>query len=1416
MFDVFISYRRSDGMELALEIYNFLTAKGLRVFLDKEKMVDSQYFNEQIVDKLTEAPHYILLATSAVLPFKEKEKEDWVRDEVKLALELYEKEKGSRSFGVIVPDGSSFLFSGFPEEFENLGKPNQIQLKGVLPDQQEYQRILKSVIGVNRRNLWYAGHRWLENSREKGSRFSTLRLDERLMPTAQTEGKSQYEIPICVYQKTTDEDGREQTNCEQPIMDVIASTTGNLYLIGQGGIGKTASLIHIMTVAYDNKKYSNTAQIPLFIELSHAPDNYGKLYEAGHSSFIRRAVYQLLRTDRRAWYVTERMVEEIDDVFNADPAAAVEPVTDLFTAQTPAPEYLLLLDGLNEVSRKNIDEVGCSVIQMIIEEIRFLGQCRNVRIILTSRSDEETISRDIARLYLSGVNVNIVSEYMRSRGIGEKEIQSVCLNKELLDILRIPLFLTLYTCLRDRNNIVTRGDIFRNFFSERRKNLEIYTAQSRIASVEEDVKNSGSIVQDNRVDAPMQYFMIDFLLPEIAWHMEQAGEFYFDIEEIQNIIFPILSKEGDTDVCGRYGKKLYDKYRDGANTVSHTKQVAGKLLRLSDDMERVTEIIVECFVLSLGFMQESHGSFGFVHQHIRDYFAAVRNVNNMRMAVCLAGEGVLSAFTCLKEFNDSLISKEVSRFTGEYLGEHNNVSIGGNKNEGNTVLQESCDQNLIMRTLDLYRGKFEKEGGYGVWNLIDILYRNRGTLTNVNLSKLDLTLCNLNGIDICGVDLTGALVPHYTLFPELRGGLKKAIFSPDGKYFLTVEGGNTVKLWDVRLLKTICTFTESARSVNDVAFSWDGNYLAIAMGIRTEIWDVKNCQRIRSIKGGSFRVAFSPDGQYLAICSFSKKIKIWDTQVFHYSGKLSWHSTKGDDKAIEEIMFSPDGHFIAAFTHWGHFVKVWSMDTLQCIKGIECADAIQSIAFSSDNRFIIISSGENVYIRNTSTYEVIATLEGHVNLVTSARFILNDKYIVTASDDYSIKIWDSKTYQCIETLIMNIRVKHIDSSLSGKRFLSLDDLTVQIWDAVTFQRVGILENDLSYLNDAAFSPDGNHILLSGGGRTVPIWDADKYRYESELIGHLNEVTDVMFSFDGSLLATLSWRFALGAHNFDGTAKIWDASSYQLLGVIAEHRFEIISVFFDAESIITVSADCEVKYWSTDNYQCIKTLRFDDGMIDDADFSPDGRYIITYSLIDSVKIWETTTWKCNYTLEGHGLQFWVDDKHVINNDFYPKDILYTPDGQFILIGGHDVYRGIIIILDAKTYHLEGILKKYNFSITRLFSSSDGHFVAAWDTWNVNSSDVVIWDIRSKNCVSILHGNVYNIQSVKFSPDNHRILIASYDGTAKIWDIKTGKCLKTLKYISGLKMKGADLRYLHPDSDLSEEDMEVLKMYGAVVE
>lgn len=91
---------------------------------------------------------------------------------------------------------------------------------------------------------------------------------------------------------------------------------------------------------------------------------------------------------------------------------------------------------------------------------------------------------------------------------------------------------------------------------------------------------------------------------------------------------------------------------------------------------------------------------------------------------------------------------------------------------------------------------------------------------------------------------------------------------------------------------------------------------------------------------------------------------------------------------------------------------------------------------------------------------------------------------------------------------------------------------------------------------------------------------------------------------------------------------------------------------------------------------------------------------------------------------------------------------------------------------------------------------------------------VWDAQSGQCLLTLQGHSSRVSSFAYSPDGGRILTGSVDGTAKIWDAQKGQCLLTLPNIPGLFIQGCDFRDLHPDSELSEDSMALLRQYSGI--
>jgi uncharacterized protein with WD repeat len=73
------------------------------------------------------------------------------------------------------------------------------------------------------------------------------------------------------------------------------------------------------------------------------------------------------------------------------------------------------------------------------------------------------------------------------------------------------------------------------------------------------------------------------------------------------------------------------------------------------------------------------------------------------------------------------------------------------------------------------------------------------------------------------------------------------------------------------------------------------------------------------------------------------------------------------------------------------------------------------------------------------------------------------------------------------------------------------------------------------------------------------------------------------------------------------------------------------------------------------------------------------------------------------------------------------------------------------------------------------SPDGKRLAT-GSWDKTAK---IWDLESGKALTTLEGHTSSVSSVVFSPDGKRLATGSDDKTAKIWDLESGKALTTLE-------------------------------------
>ena len=109
-----------------------------------------------------------------------------------------------------------------------------------------------------------------------------------------------------------------------------------------------------------------------------------------------------------------------------------------------------------------------------------------------------------------------------------------------------------------------------------------------------------------------------------------------------------------------------------------------------------------------------------------------------------------------------------------------------------------------------------------------------------------------------------------------------------------------------------------------------------------------------------------------------------------------------------------------------------------------------------------------------------------------------------------------------------------------------EDGTVKLWDALTGREVLTLGGHTSGVMGVAFSADGNHLYSASRDGTARIWDISPGggRDWLNLVGHNERLFGVAYRPDGAQLATWS---------MDGTVKVWDAQDGTLLRTVNPQR-----------------------------------------------------------------------------------------------------------------------------------------------------------------------------------------------------------------------------------------------------------------------
>jgi WD40 repeat protein len=547
-------------------------------------------------------------------------------------------------------------------------------------------------------------------------------------------------------------------------------------------------------------------------------------------------------------------------------------------------------------------------------------------------------------------------------------------------------------------------------------------------------------------------------------------------------------------------------------------------------------------------------------------------------------------------------------------------------------------------------------------------------------------------------------------------------------------------------------FNRILGAVYSVAYSPDGKKIAVGDSLgKLQICNARTGEVIQLLEGHKLRiysVRFSPEGNLLASASEDCTINLWDLKDHIKTRKLEGHSN-----AILAIEFSPDGKLLASGSS-DCTIKLWDIELGVEVKTLlGHSKDVNSIAFSPDQTILVSgSSDKTVKLWNIQSGLVLRNLEAHSDIVRAVAFSPSGISIVSASNDKTVKIWNIQSGEYLQTSEEHWDcVRSVAFSHDGKRIASgSSDKSIRIWDAVNGQCLQIFKGDMAHRNQVlsvAFSPQDNELLSGSSDKTVKLWDVISGERIYSLEGYSSMVRSAKFSPDGQYIVS---------GGSDRTVKLWDLNA-QLKYTLKGHSDWVRDVTFsnDGRYIASSSDDKQVRIWNTAMGELMGVLEGHTEKIRAVAFSPDQLHIATASDDSTVKIWNIQSCQVVRTFTGH--TDWV------------RAVLFLPDGKSIASAGKDK---TIKIWNLESGEVTRVLE-YQSEILSIAVSATGNFMA------VGGDDHSIGILNmDSSCLSVIKEHLSKVLSVAFSQNGYKLVSSSQDKTIKIWDVESGRHLKTL--------------------------------------
>ena len=469
------------------------------------------------------------------------------------------------------------------------------------------------------------------------------------------------------------------------------------------------------------------------------------------------------------------------------------------------------------------------------------------------------------------------------------------------------------------------------------------------------------------------------------------------------------------------------------------------------------------------------------------------------------------------------------------------------------------------------------------------------------------------------------------------------------------------------------------------------------------------------------------------------------------------------------------------------------------------------------HRILTAGKGKYAYIWDAKNGKLLQTLlvqrkPNAVQNINSAVFSRDGKYILTASDESGVQLWNARGGESdrrtpVWTAPPDSQIPVMTAAISDdSRYV----VTVAMHNLMFTARVYDLHNhtswllckdpsemDMTFLWSVAISHDDQEVVTGGNDGIIKVWGLKsgkllKSFVNGSQVSPTNEPSPILcvnfawfnqlilFSDKQGMVRAWEWRENRIYKNYLGQRDwVWDVEGSSWHTYVASGGKDNLAFV-----------------WATDGNQSpIYTINAHSGPVMATCFSPDSRELVTASQDHTAKVWlftnqiqfSTGAIISDVSFNKKGDEFYFSsyggDLKIVNRKtnvqrmyvISPSAITHcdlSPDGKEIAAACVDgVIRIWRVTSSSVTPDLLRQFQTNDGAAESVQYSPDGKIMltAGYD------GSVSLWDVRTGERIIKMTGHLGNIYTALFSPNAKRIISSSRDGSSIIWDAKTGRIL-----------------------------------------